>query len=261
MTGWHRGKIVLLAGVILWSGCAGVRHSPSGQADFRIESRQGALHLIPPSLPGGVAGSPVPFSQMIATQYGFNSREQYVDLSQDMRLSILRMTGPASTENSYYGIDAAGRRGYRMRSLSPDADAFTAHAKYVRLFYQTKFNKSPGQPIRPALFLWSDSSERLKARTAEARDNPDLPCDEHDCRSFPGKTTVSPEVRIVVNQKPRYVLLGSSVRDVLRTDKVAESTDIRVSRRYRNRMVPVTWEQKAHILALPLVAGDEMAWQ
>jgi len=141
MTGWHRGKIVLLAGVILWSGCAGVRHSPSGQADFRIESRQGALHLIPPSLPGGVAGSPVPFSQMIATQYGFNSREQYVDLSQDMRLSILRMTGPASTENSYYGIDAAGRRGYRMRSLSPDADAFTAHAKYVRLFYQTKFNK------------------------------------------------------------------------------------------------------------------------
>jgi hypothetical protein len=78
--------------------------------------------------------------------------------------------------------------------------------------------KSPGQPLRPALFVWSDSIERLRTRTAEARQNPDFPCGvpAEDCRSFPGKTTVSPEVRVTVNQQARYVLLGSAVRDLLR---------------------------------------------
>jgi hypothetical protein len=253
-------NIASVVGLLLLASCGAVQHLAPAQAVYRIEDREGGLHLIPPSLPGGVVASPIPFSQIIVAQYGFNPWEQYVDLSQDMRLAVQRMTGQTTTDNTYYGIASAGRRGYQVRSMTPQTEFFNKHAKYVRLFYQTKFVKSPGQPLRPALFLWSDSPDRLKARTVEARENPGFSCGDPDCLAFPGKTIVTPEVEIVVNQKPRYVVLGSSVRDVLRSDRVAETADLRLSRKYRNYRVPVTWQQKSFVLALPLVAGDEISW-
>jgi hypothetical protein len=149
-----------------------------------------------------------------------------------------------------------------MRSLKPDSETFDKHAKYLRLFYQTKFMKSPGQPVRPALFIWSNSVDRLEGRTTEARDNPAFSCDgpTTDCLAFPGKTTVSSEVQIVVNQKPRYVLLGSTVRDLLRAERVRDNADIRLLRQYRNHMIPVTWRQRSEVMPLPLLGGDEMSW-
>ncbi len=255
------GKVIWLP-VVLWLSACAAKHTVPAPAVFRIESREGGLHLIPPASPAGVAAQAVPLSQIIQNQYGFNPWEQYVNLSQDMRLSVQRNITPMTTNLSYYGIDSGGRRGFRVRSLPPEAEAFDKHARYLRLFYQTKFVKSPGQPLRPALFLWSDSVEKLTARTAQARDNPAFSCDgpKAECMAFPGKTTVSPEIRILVNQKARYVLLGSSVRDVLRADRVGDNMELHILRRHRNQLVPVTWQQPAFALALPLLAGDEMSW-
>jgi hypothetical protein len=246
-----------MAVAALLSACAG-KHVPPGQAVFRIESREGSLELVPPSLPGGVAAAPIPFSQIIPQRYGFNPWEQYVNLSAGMRLAVWRMTGQTQTSNSYYGIRSTGRRGYRIQALTPESESIDHRARYMRLFYQTKFLKSPGQPIRPAVCLWSDSAERLTALTAEAKDNPGFNCGNSapDCVLFPGKTTVTPEVEIVVNQKPRYVMLGSTVRELLRADRVSETADIRVFRKHRDRLVPVTWRQKAFVLGLPFIAGD-----
>jgi hypothetical protein len=250
----------LLALAVLLTAC-GVRHSPPVQSVFRIELREGTLHLIPPALPGGVVAKPIAFSQIIASQYGYNPWEQYVDLSQGMRLAVQRMTGQTQTANSYYGIDSAGRR-VRIRSLTPDSETLDRRVRYLRFFYQTKFVKSPGQPVRPALCLWSDSIELLGARTAEASQNPALSCigPVQNCVVFPGKATVSPEIQISVNRQPRYVLLGSTLRDLLRTDRVADTVEIRLLRRYRNHLIPVTWEQKAHVMTLPFLVGDDVSW-
>src|SRR5690242_20525082 len=108
---------------LLFSGCA-ARHLPPGQAVFRIDSRGGAMQLIPPSSPGGIAAEPIPFSQVLAKQYGFNPWEQYVDLSQGMRLAVLRTTGPTQTASDFYEVVSAGR-GYRVRNLTP-------RARYIR---------------------------------------------------------------------------------------------------------------------------------
>jgi hypothetical protein len=191
----------VLATVLLLTSCS-VQHSPSPQAVYRIEDREGGLHLIPPTLPGGIVAKPIPFSQILAIQYGYNPWEQYVDLSLGMRLAVQQIIGKTQIANSYYAIISAGRRGFRIRSLTPDSpssdQALDQRARYLRLFYQTKFMKSPGQPIRPALCLWTDSSERLGARTTEARQNPDFPCGIpiRDCMAFPGRTTVSADTSL-----------------------------------------------------------------
>ena len=64
----------------------------------------------------------------------------------------------------------------------------------------------------------------------------------------------------MVNQKPRFVVLGSTVRDVLRSERAKDDVDLRLLRRYRNHLVPVTWQQKALVLNFPLVAGDDLSW-
>ena len=244
---------------LLLAGC-GVKHSPPVNTVFRIESREGALHLVYPSRSGGIAGWAVPFSQIISIEYGYNPWEQYVDLSRGMRLSVFTLTGETATSNSFYEILGAGRARLRLQRVGPEP--FDKHTRYLRLFYQTKFLASAGQPIRPALCLWSDSREELGERTAEARQNPDFSCGDktRECLAFPGRTTVSPELPVVVNQKPRYVLLGSTVRDLLRADRVTQAADIRVLRKYDNQMVPVTWQQAALVQSLPLVGGDEISW-
>jgi hypothetical protein len=255
------GTLSVLASLLLLSACAG-KHTPSAQAVFRIEGSGAALTLVPPAQPGGIATSPILFSQIIIKQYGFNPWEEYVDLSPGMRLSVQRMTSQPQTTNTYYAVMGAGRRGFHVRSMTPETESFDQRTRFLRFFYQIKFTHAPGQPQRPALFVWSDSPEQLAARTVQAKENADFPCGSatRDCLSFPGKTTVSPEVEITVNQKPRYVLLSSTVRDLLRADRVRDDAEIHVLRKYRNHMIPVTWQQKASVLPLPLVAGDDVSW-
>jgi hypothetical protein len=260
---WERGALALL---LILNACAG-RHAPSPQTVFRIETQGSALYLVPPSLPGGVAAKPIAFPQIIPDRYGFNPWEQYVDLSPGMRLAVLRMTvlkvegakDRMETEESSYAVAGAGRRGVRLQG--PPSDGPEKPARYLRLFYQTKFMKASGQPVRPPLVLWSNTAEQLAARTAEARENPAFSCGSNpDCMAFSDRTTVSPEVQIVVNQKPRYVTLGWTVKDVLRADRISADADIRVLRKHRSQMVPVEWKQKPDVMGLPLLAGDELSW-
>ena len=257
---WTRSQSLFLA-ILLLNSCAAVRHPPSSSAVFRIESRDGALHLIPPSLPGGPPGPAIPFSQVIPAHYGYNPWEQYVDLSPGMRLAVTTLTGKTETTNDYFGITNSFR-GLRIRNVNSSAEPFDRRARFLRLFYQNKFVALDAQPIRPALCLWSDSHDDLAERTARAKGNPNFSCDTRraDCRSFPGRTTVSPEVPVSVNQKVRYVLLGSTIRDILRADRVSENVDLHVLRKYRDRFLPVTWEQRAFVQSLPLVTGDQISW-
>ncbi|HEY3839995.1 MAG TPA: hypothetical protein VGL72_25665 [Bryobacteraceae bacterium] len=171
-----------------------------------------------------------------------------------MRLSVQRMVTPTQTDNSFVGILPAGRQRYRLQPPG-------RRARYLRLFYQTKFVQSPGQPVRSAICLWSESKERLQQRTSEARDNPSFACDSaRDCMAFGGNTTVSPELQVRVNDQPRYVLFGSTVRDILRADRVTNSANLRLMRKHQGRLVPVTWKQPNDVLMLPLVADDQMSW-
>jgi hypothetical protein len=249
----------LTATALLLCSCS-VHHPLPGNAVFRIETRGGSLLLVPPSLTVGVAAEPVPFIKILPNRHGYNPREQYVDLSPGMRLAVQRMVTETQMVNFYIGVAPAGRHGLRMRSASPDAAAMDQRARYMRLFYQTKYVKSPGQPVRSAICLLSDSRERLQQRTTEARDNPAFACTARECASFDGKTTVSPELPVVVNEKPRYILLGSTVRDILRTDRITDFANLRVLRKHQGRMIQVTWQQTNDVLMLPLVAEDQMSW-
>lgn len=258
------GPLCILS--LLICSCAG-RHTPGAQAGYRIIADDSGLVLTPPALPSGGAGKPVPFAQILPTEYGFNPWEQYVDLSPGMRLAILRMTifqvegarDRMETAESTYEMASAGSR-LRLRPSTTAAEKIDQKSKHFRLFYQTKFVKAAGQPVRPAVVLWGDSLEGLAARTEKARENPSFSCgtSHADCMAFGDRTTVSPEVRIVVNQKPRYVMLGWTVRDVLRAERLKDDADIRMMRRYRKQMVPVFWDQKAYVMGLPLIADDEL---
>ncbi len=242
--------------VLVLSACAS-RHPPSRQAVFLIESKGGSLSLIPPALPGGVTAKPVPFPQILTNEYGYNPWEQYVDLSPGMRLAVQT----EATASVFLITRSHGGRN-TLRPETPAADRFQKTAMNLRFFYQTKYTKVSGQPVRPAMVLWSDSAERLKIRTAEAHENPDFSGEapNSDCLTFHNRTTASPELRITVNQMPRYVTLGWTVRDVLHADHVTAYPGLRMRRRYRNHMVSVNWTQSRDALPLPLVAGDELGW-
>jgi hypothetical protein len=230
--------------VLLLSGCA---RQPGS---FRVSVPDAGPMLFAPG-----ARAAVPFTDLLGREYNLNFHDGYVDLSSGMALRVQVARG-LETDESRYRM-AKVYKGLRLGMPGLRA------AKRWRFYYAVKFTKAPGQPYHPGFVVWGDTDQQLLQRSAAAEQDPEALCRDprSGCIAFPGKVTASPEILIDAQSKPRFVLLSSTVQDLLRSERIpSPPATLQILRRYRNGLSPVAWDKAGDVLRLPLSAGDRVSW-
>ena len=245
--------------------------NPSSMA-FLVRIRGSVPYLIGPAAQGQDANAGVPFSEVLLRTYHLNFHESSLDLTPGMRLQIQQPGPETQTDISYYEVqrrrggrsalvETGGLRG-KAAVAGPTIGTRTS-ARHLRFFYAVKFVEAAGQPYRPAFLISADSETQLAARAAQAHKDSDRPCTPAalGCLSFSKRAIVSPEIPIAVNGNLTYVLLGSSIREILQASGMRSvPVGLHILRRYKSHMIEVIWEQPLDVMNLPLIAGDQISW-
>ncbi len=229
-------------------------------------------------------------SQSLYDQYRLGSLRGFVDLKPGMRLKIQRdHTASSGAFLSMSTIDydtAQGARAtlkfepargeameksrYGAEDRSPDL-TLTRQASgmlYSRLLYLGLF--VPQNLGYPAFIISSRTRRRLNAITRRVaaqtgRGCPSgIPSQEARCLAFRGSVTVSVQLRVVANGKPRFIQPGDTVRGLL--EAIHESRCLRavqnlhIARRFMGRLTPAVFDPSSYlVLNLPLFAGDRIS--
>jgi hypothetical protein len=217
-----------------------------------------------------------PFSEVLRNYNGFEPGGGGMDLHPDMELRI---------ENAYYrpGSSRRGLEGFlgtevaqyamrpdgqlELRSVQPMKDRpsdqlpvqeLVGHSQrqyhYHRFYYEILFRRAGA--ARGSVLLGSNSDEELHRLAAQLRNDPDSVCNGQsgNCTAFPEACSVSVEMRIVVNGKPRDVLWSSNLASV--ADHARNVKLLRVS---KGRLIPVKLNARdPNALLLPLLPGDHV---
>lgn len=239
----------------------------------------------------------VPLTETLFYRYSYRSGQGIVDLVPGMRLEIQRaeFTTPSEDEQklaNYIGertcfYEVRGHRGnelaLRLTKVkasgglagppAPDLPEFSlpsqiAGARIARLFLLTLF-VSKGRK-RAAIVVGARQLRQMQEATAAIANDPLIQCSAIEaqgasCVAFEGNVTVSSEIAVNVNGQRRYVLLKSSVGDIIAQargaweDVVPQS--LAVTRLFHGKHVPVEFDHSDQtILKLPALAGDRLTW-
>lgn len=229
---------------------AGCGHQPGS---FQIRTPETAPAILAPR-----AQQPVPFADLLNREYNLDFHEGYVDLRPGMALRVQTARGLQTDEVRYRVLRALN--GLRLKAADKPA---LASAPRFRFYYAIKLAKEPGQPYHPSFVVWAANEQEILNRGSRAQRDPATVCRSRvaGCIAFDGKVSVSPEILITAQSKPRYVLLTATLQDVLRADKIQTAPDsLRISRRSGNGAAPVAWDKPADAMRMPLIAGDRISW-
>jgi hypothetical protein len=236
---------------------------------------------IVPETPNYVLRAPdarsTPFPDILRNYNGYTPGGSWMDLRPSMEIRIENayyekgfsrrgLDGFLGTEVAMYEVTAQGLSLLSLQSMKdrPATDLSvkdlipepqTKHP-YYRLYFEVFFK---GQNFHGSVLLASDSMQALDRLSAEL-DDPEKVCSSHSdgCTVFPEACSVSVEMRIVVNGKPRDVLWRANLANVVN----GQPHHIEVKRLYAGRLTPIQINaDDPNDLKLPLLPGDHVLWR
>jgi hypothetical protein len=233
---------------LVLAGCAS--RTPES---FRITLPDAGPAILPPH-----AHEAVPFTELLGRQYNLDFHQGFVDLSKGMAVRVQTARG-RETDDVRYRVAGAPSG---MRLEAPGKPSL-ASARRLRFYFAHKLVRDPGQPYHPAFVVWGRNVEELANRGSSAQHDPAAVCQSPRaaCFAFDERASVSPEILITVQQEPRYILLTSTVADLLHAEKIQTAPDsLLIVRSRKNASAPVVWDKPADAMKLPLTAGDRISW-
>lgn len=238
-----------------------------------------------PAQPDYLVRSPdakeTPFPEVVSRYSNAVPGQGWLDLRPHMDLRIENayyrnglpkrgITGYLGTEVAFYQVRPKG--GVRLGSAEskltesrpagqqPVQELIRAsqrNFRYYRFFYAVVFKKKAD--TRGSVLLAAKSTKELSRLATQLTDDPDTVCggQSKNCTVFPEACTVSIEIEIVVNGKPRTVLLGSFLSTV-----AAHPKHVEMLRLHAGRPTPVEIDPSdPNALRLPLLPGDKITWE
>lgn len=236
-----------------------------------------------------------PLPPSIAYRYELGSYDTtgFFELTPDFRLNVVSpiyQDGQTKTiehqlgyEVSYYSFRSAANDGRVRASLTsvtefrtgehetPKAAPqnrvdFPASPNYFRLVLKTE--RSSTKQITLTFLLGSPEKQQLDAGTKQLQAASIDSCravalSGVACISFPFDFGVSTELRVRTNGREAFVQLDGIVLDALGLPNLSADvpTNLRITRLYQGRRVPVTFDPVAKdILRLTVMPGDELTW-
>ena len=139
-----------------------------------------------------------------------------------------------------------------VQQLVPQAQA---RYRYHRFFNAVTFR---GGDTRGSVLLGAKSKKELEDLGTRLLADPDAVCAAASthCTVFPAATSVSMEMEIMVNGRPRTVLWGS-----LLTNIAARPQHLELKRPRGRRLTPIELDpMDVNALRLPLLPGDRIQW-
>jgi hypothetical protein len=217
-----------------------------------------------------------PFPEVLKAYNGFEPGRAWIDLEPLMELRIedayyepgARRTGLAGflgTEVARYAVRPDGltlasvqpmpnrpKDQLAVQDLIPTAETrFTSYRLYYEVLFARR-NHSHG-----SVLLGANSQAEINALSAQMS-NPEAVCSQQSihCVVFPEACSVSVEMTVTVNGKPRSVYWGSTLASIAKQPRHLE-----MKRLYAGQLRPVRINANdSKALQLVLLPGDQVAW-
>jgi hypothetical protein len=128
------------------------------------------------------------------------------------------------------------------------------HDRRYRFYYEILFRKS-GE-TRGSVLISASTENEIDRLAEELLRDPEAVCGEtsRSCTVFPEACSVSIEMEVVVNGKPRDVIWGSVLKNVGECRR-----GLALLRNYDGRLLPVKLDEKdGEAVRLPLLPGDRV---
>ena len=246
-------------------------------APFRTQS----FHIVPQS-PNYLLRTPdsleIPFPDLLRTYNGYQPGRNGMDLRRLMELRIENayyhpgasrqgIEGFLGTEVAQYEVTNHGlhllafqpmrERPVRDLPVQSLISHIQASYRYHRLYFEVFFKARSNS--RSSALLGANSLQgldRLSAGLAHPETVGNRESDE--CTVFPEGCSVSVEMKLFVNGKPRTVLWRSILSDLIQ----GQPQQVEMERLYAGRLTPVHINpQDSNELKLPLLPGDRVSWK
>jgi hypothetical protein len=237
---------------------------------------------------------PVPLAKTLLYKYSYRLGAGFLDLEPGMRLRIERAEFRPSpthdqtlatylgTRTAYYELsrNKGNQTNLKLTRMdatpglppAPDLPESTLARRTVgmrvyRLFFATKF--VPPNRQRAALLIGTREANQLEEATHEIQGDPEIGCSRFTpqiaCVTFDGPVIASPELRVVVNGRPTYVPVGSTLGNVLgiieTPERAAVLRTLRIQRLFRGKYASLEFSPRdAAIFRLVLLGRDKISW-
>ncbi len=260
---------ISLAGVVcLLAGSSCALRSPAHS--FRVLAATPSYLLRSPDT------TEIPFPEILRSYNGYERGRDWVDLRPGMELRIENayyragmsrrgLAGYLGTEIARYEVRSGG--GLQLLAIQSMKDRpaeqppveqlirpFAMGSACYRFYYEILFRKSA--EARGSVLIGANTKEDLDRLASDLLRDADAVCGagSRNCTVFPEACSVSIEMEIVVNDKPRNVIWGSLLLHV-----VDHPRHLALFRMYHGRLLRVTLNaHDVEALRLPLLPGDHI---
>jgi hypothetical protein len=239
-----------------------------------------------------VENFPLPPPIAYYLQLGSYDTAGYFDLTPDFRMQITspiysdntsqtpdNLLGYETADYSFVAGEAEGRMRLTLNSAvevlggTPVAKQslrnqlpFSKSESYFRLVFMT--DETASGRITRAILLSAVSKNEPARSSARPPVSPDKFCAslstaDVTCTVFPRNFGVSPELRVRVNHKDRFVRIGAMVEEVLTFEKTEKRAprSLKVFRPFQGRLIPIKFDHSNEdIFRLVLLPGDEVTF-
>ena len=143
-----------------------------------------------------------------------------------------------------------------MSSIPPE--------RHFRLLFNTYF--VPEKHTRSTAIIGATYTSQLDQLDKELRAHPDEDCKNAAatygaiCFGFPGFVTLTPQVKVELNGKTKFVDLGTKIKDLLSRSQADALKSLRIQRRFLDSYYDLHFDPAdLNVLSLTLVAGDRVS--
>ena len=136
--------------------------------------------------------------------------------------------------------------------------------RHFRLLFNTYF--VPEKHTRSTAIIGATYTSQLDQLDKELRAHPDEDCKNAAatygaiCFGFPGFVTLTPQVKVELNGKAKFVDLGTKIKELLSRSQADALKSLRIQRRFLDSYYDLHFDPAdLNVLSLTLVAGDRVS--
>jgi len=136
--------------------------------------------------------------------------------------------------------------------------------RHFRLLFNTYF--VPEKHTRSTAIIGATYTSQLDQLDKELRAHPDEDCKNAAatygaiCFGFPGFVTLTPQVKVELNGKTRFVDVGTKIKELLSRSQADALKSLRIQRRFLDSYCDLHFDPAdLNVLSLTLVAGDRVS--
>jgi len=136
--------------------------------------------------------------------------------------------------------------------------------RHFRLLFNTYF--APQKHTRSTAIIGATYTSQLDQLDKELRAHPDEDCKNAAatygaiCFGFPGFVTLTPQVKVELNGKTKFVDLGTTIKELLSRSQADALKSLRIQRRFLDSYCDLHFDPAdLNVLSLTLVAGDRVS--